>query len=148
VPAKPVADIPRDPRPAAKPVEKAADKPVEKLVEKPAVKPADKAVEKPVEKAASKSDEARARAALAGAEGGADPWLVLIGAYRDTANVKQLMAKLKQIGVPAFTENFDSPQGPRTRVRAGPFKTRDAAEQARTKMKKIGVDGLLKQSGK
>jgi DedD protein len=144
VPARPVADIPRDPKPAAKPAEKAAEKAPEKPVEKPAAKP----VEKPVEKAASKTEEARARAALAGAEGSADPWLVLIGAYRDSANVKQLMAKLKQIGVPAFTENFDSPQGARTRVRAGPFKTRDAAEQARAKMKKIGVDGLVKQSGK
>lgn len=153
VPAKPVAEIPRDPKPTAKPVEKAAEKvvekPVEKAAEKPAVKPAEKPVEKQAtEKAASKSDEARARAALAGVEDQAEPWLVLIGAYRDSANVKQLMAKLKQIGVPAFAENYDSPQGPRTRVRAGPFKTREAAEQARAKMNKIGVDGLVKQSGK
>jgi DedD protein len=129
--AKPPAEIPRD------------DKPAAKAVEKPAVKPA----EKPAEKAAGKADEARARAALAGQEA-AEPWLVLIGAYKDAANVKQLTGKLKQIGVPAFTEHFDSPQGPRTRVRAGPFKTRDAAEQALAKMKKVGVDGLVKQSGK
>lgn len=126
---KPAAEIPRD--------------------DKPADKPAAKPVEKPAEKtsAANKADEARARAALAGQET-AEPWLVLIGAYKDEANVKQLTAKLKQIGVPNFTERFDSPQGPRTRVRAGPFKSRDAAEQAAAKMKKIGVSGQVKQSAK
>jgi DedD protein len=122
---KPAAEIPRDDKPAAKPVEKPAEK----------------------TSAASKADEARARAALAGQET-AEPWLVLIGAYKDEANVRQLTAKLKQIGVPNFTERFDSPQGPRTRVRAGPFKTREAAEQAAEKMKKIGVSGQVKQSAK
>jgi DedD protein len=148
---KPVAEIPRDEKSATKPVEKAAEKPVEKPavkpVEKPVEKPVVKPAEKPVEKTVSKADEARARAALAGQEVG-DTWLVLIGAYKDEANVKQLTAKLKQVGVPAFTEHFDSPQGPRTRVRAGPFKTRQAAEQALAKMKKVGVGGPIAQSGK
>jgi DedD protein len=128
---KPATEIPRDDKPATKPVEKPAAKPVDK----------------PVEKAISKADEARARAALAGQEVG-ESWLVLIGAYKDEANVKQLTAKLKQVGVPAFTEHFDSPQGPRTRVRAGPFKTRQAAEQALAKMKKVGLGGPIAQSGK
>jgi DedD protein len=125
---KPAAEIPRD------------DKPVEKAVEKAAEKPA----EKP---AANKADEARARAALLGKEID-EPWLVLIGAYKDEANVKQLTGKLKQLGLPVITERFDSPQGPRTRVRAGPFKSKDAAEQAAAKMKKIGISGQVKQSAK
>ena len=120
---KPAAEIPRDDKPAPAPAPKPTAKPV------------------------SKVDEARARAALAGQEVG-DSWLVLIGAYKDAANVKQLTAKLKQVGVPAFTEHFDSPQGPRTRVRAGPFKTRQAAEQALAKMKKVGINGPIAQSGK
>jgi len=128
---KPAAEIPRDDKPAPKPTEKPAAKPVDK----------------PVEKTVNKADEARARAALAGLEVG-DSWLVLIGAYKDDANVKQLTAKLKQAGVPAFTEHFDSPQGPRTRVRAGPFKSRLAAEQALAKMKKVGISGPIAQSGK
>lgn len=141
---KPLAEIPRDDRaaaekPAEKPAAKPADKPAPKAVEKPAAKPAEKAV--------SKADEARARAALAGKEVG-DSWLVLIAAYKDEANVKRVTDKLKQIGVPAFTEHFESPQGPRTRVRAGPFKTRQAAEQALAKMKKVGIDGPIAQSGK
>lgn len=125
----PAAEIPRDDKPA----------------EKPAVKPA----EKPAAKATTGStgDEARARAALLGQDVD-EPWLVLIGAYKDEANVKQLTTKLKQLGVPVFTERFDSPQGLRTRVRAGPFRSKEAAEQALAKMKKIGVSGQVKQSTK
>jgi DedD protein len=37
--------------------------------------------------------------------------------------------------------NYDSPQGTRTRVRAGPFATQEAAEKARARIKIIGVDG-------
>jgi hypothetical protein len=34
--------------------------------------------------------------------------------------------------VPAYTEKFESPQGQRTRVRAGPFPSQEAAEKARS----------------
>lgn len=164
---KPVADIPRDSKADAKAQTKPQDggkdatkdaakdaakdrpKPVEPAP-KPADKPkadADKQPAKPAANAASKDEEARARAALLGREV-EEPWLILIGAYRDKANVQQLTTKLKQAGVPTITEPYDSPQGPRTRVRAGPFKNREAAEQALAKMKKLGVDGVVKQSGK
>ncbi|MBI4997662.1 MAG: SPOR domain-containing protein [Rhodocyclales bacterium] len=139
----PLPPSPPDSAPEGKPEVAPAAKPL--LEPKPAAEiPRD---DKPAEKAVSKADEARARAALAGQEAG-DSWLVLIGAYKDATNVKQLTAKLKQVGVPAFTEHFDSPQGPRTRVRAGPFKTRQAAEQALAKMKKVGISGPIAQSGK
>ncbi|MDO8930912.1 MAG: SPOR domain-containing protein [Rhodocyclaceae bacterium] len=120
-------------KPADKPAEKAAAaKPPEKVVDKPAAKPQDKPAEK-------KADEARAADALAGAS--ADQWVVQLGAYKEAGNVKLLLSKLKGMGVAAYTEKFDSPQGPRTRVRAGPYPSRDAAEKARTKIKIIGVDG-------
>jgi len=68
-------------------------------------------------------------------------WVVQLGAYREMGNVKLLLSKLKGVGVPAYTEKFESAQGPRTRVRAGPFASQDAAEKARTRIKIIGVDG-------
>jgi DedD protein len=67
--------------------------------------------------------------------------VVQLGAYKEAGNVKLLLSKLKGVGVPAYTEKLDSPQGPRTRVRAGPFASQDAAEKARAKIKIIGVDG-------
>ena len=96
--------------------------------------------------AEKKAGEARAEAARAAAtlNGGADgQWLVLLGAYKEEANVKQLVAKLKQMGLASFTERYDSPQGPRTRVRCGPFKTQEAAEKAAARIRKIGVDGQV-----
>ncbi len=119
VEAKPVPA----PKPDAKPV-----------ATKPAAKPADKA------KAA---DGARAEAALSGSSAPAAQWEVQLGAYRDASNVKVLLAKLKDMGVPTFTEKYESPQGPRTRVRAGPFATKEAAEKAQARAKAIGVNGPI-----
>jgi len=135
---KPEAKL--EPKLEAKPEAKAPEpaKPVAKPPEKPVAKAADTA--KPAE--AAKNDEARAKAALSGAEVG-DQWVVQLGAYKEAANVKQLTARLKQMGLPSYTEHFDSPQGPRTRVRAGPFKSQDAAEKARSRIKTIGVTGTV-----
>lgn len=136
---------------ATAPAAPAADKPAEKTPEKPAAKPAekaaDKAAAKPAEKPADvsaekKTEEARAVSALSGDAG---EWVIQLGAYKEAGNVKLLMSKLKGMGVPAYTEKFDSPQGPRTRVRAGPFPSKEAAEKAKLKVKVIGVDGPVAQ---
>ena len=141
VPAKP-AEKPAEKAAVEKPAEKAAAKPDEKPVEKPAEKIADKPAAKPAEAksaAEQKAPEAKAAEATAGVE----QWVIQLGAYKEAGNVKLLMSKLKGMGVPAYTEKFDSPQGPRTRVRAGPFPSKDAAEKARVKVKVVGVDGPI-----
>ena len=141
-----------------KAVEKAAAKPEmlpSKAPEKPAVKSSEKAPEKVVEKAVEKprTDEAkRAAAILAGQSAEVKPaaaageYLILIGAFSNEANVKTLKAKLTEEGVKNFTEPLDTPQGRKTRVRAGPFASREAAEKALQKMQRIGVSGVI--SGK
>jgi DedD protein len=104
---------------------------------------------KPVEKptAPEKKSEPAEKSTVKMAAEGKPPsdvsgqWVVQLGAYKEAGNVKMLLAKLKGINVPAYTEKFDSPQGPRTRVRAGPFASQDAAEKARSRIKIIGVDG-------
>ena len=111
----------------------------------PAVVPAAKSAERLVT-----PDRKAGIAEKPGAKVAADPkppsdasgqWVVQLGAYKEAGNVKLLLSKLKGVGVPAYTDKFDSPQGPRTRVRAGPFASQDAAERARTKIRIIGVDG-------
>lgn len=160
--AKP-ADVPK-PRNEAeeKPVERSAERPVEKPPVKPAEKapeklpekapvaekPAAKPAEKPVEKPKADSDDARRAAAiLAGKAPEAAPsaaeHVILIGAFANPANVKQLQTKLGELGIKVYTEALDSPQGRKTRVRAGPFPSRDAAEKALGKMKRIGVNGVV-----
>ncbi len=73
----------------------------------------------------------------------ADAWVVQLGSYSDAGNVGVLVDKLTQLGIAAFTEKYDSPQGPRTRVRAGPFSSQDAAEKARSTIRIIGIDGQV-----
>jgi DedD protein len=72
---------------------------------------------------------------------GSEQWVVQLGAYQEAGRVKLLLGKLKELGVPAFTEKVDTPQGQRTRVRAGPFASRDAAVKAQERVKIIGVTG-------
>lgn len=123
-----------------KPAAKAAEKP-----EKPAPKTVDKtpAVEKPV----AKDDEAkRAAAILTGQSKSAEKtgeYLVLIGAFSDDANVSILKKKLGELKIKVITEALNTPQGKKTRVRAGPFANKDAADQALAKMRRIGVSGVV-----
>lgn len=76
-----------------------------------------------------------------GTDSASSQWVVQLGAYKEAANVKHLQAKLKEIRLPSYTEQLATAQGPRTRVRVGPFATREAAEKARARLKIIGVDG-------
>lgn len=139
----------REPKAEVKPASKAEIKAEIKPVTKPelAAPAAKPLAAKPAEKIATEKD--RAEAALNGAGESAPAaggqWVVQLGAYKDAANVKQLTAKLKGMGVPSYAEKFDSPQGPRTRVRAGPFATKEAAEKAQAKAKAIGVSGPVAQ---
>jgi DedD protein len=68
-------------------------------------------------------------------------WEVQLGAYQNPASVTILVGKLKQLGLPTYTETVETPNGPRTRVRAGPFPSQEAAERARVRVKIVGVDG-------
>lgn len=131
--------------------DKDTDKPVpEKAAERPAAKP-----EKPAEKPAAKTAEADARraAALLAGQAAAEQqpaksgeYVILIGAFASEENVRNLKAKLGEKNIRTYTEPLDTPGGKRTRVRAGPFPSRDAAEKALEKMKQVGVSGVI--SGK
>lgn len=134
-------------RPADKPAEKPADKAPAKAQDKPSAKPAEKPAEKAAEK--PKADDAKRAAALlagkadekAAAKGG--EFLVLIGAFSNEDNVRVLKSKLGELGIRVYTEPLDTPQGKKTRVRAGPFPSREAADKALERMKKIGVGGVV-----
>ncbi len=159
---KPVTADKAADKPSAKSPEKSPEKPAEKAPAKTPEKTPEKAADKSHEKVAEKSvaapaeklrsgddDSRRAAAILSGKPGeasaatGGGQFVVLIGAFANPANVKQLQAKLGEVGVKTYTEPLDSPQGKKTRVRAGPFPNRDAADKALEKMKRIGVNGVV-----
>lgn len=131
-PAKPVAktDI--------KPIAKAEPKPELKTEAKPEIKPEPKPDPKVEAKPETKPES---RSAAKPAAAGGEAWEVQLGAYAEPGRVTILQNKLKELGLPAYTEKVDTPSGPRTRVRAGPFPNQEAAEKARARIKIIGVDG-------
>ncbi|MDR2614174.1 MAG: SPOR domain-containing protein [Candidatus Accumulibacter sp.] len=71
------------------------------------------------------------------------PHVILIGAFAKPGNVKILQTKIGELGIKMYTEPLDAPDGRKTRVRAGPFANRAAAEKALEKMKRIGVNGVI-----
>ena len=123
------------------------DKAVATKTKPPAVRAAE-ASKKPADSAApapKSGDEPRALAALTGTESLSAPWNVQLGAYKEAGNVKVLVAKVKEMKLPVTTEKFESSQGPRVRVKAGPFATRADAEKAQARIRAIGVVGVLSQ---
>jgi DedD protein len=146
-----IVELTKDAKPADKSAEKPAVKP-EKTPDKPAAKTPEKTAEKPAEKTVDKTkaeDAKRAAAILAGQAAEAKPaakngeFLILIGAFSNDENVKNLKTKLSEQGIKTFSEPLDTPQGKKTRVRAGPFANREAADKALEKMKRIGVSGVV-----
>lgn len=140
--APPVAEKPNPDPVAAKPSTPAA---VPAETQAPAVAPAQKPATSEKKVTAAEKPGSKPVAETKPADEATGQWVVQLGAYKEAGNVKLLLTKLKGVNVPAYTEKFESPQGPRTRVRAGPFATQDAAEKARARIKIIGVDGPVAQ---
>ena len=128
---------PQPPKPAPAPEAPPAKTAPEATPVAPA-KPAVSEAEKPTEpKAAEKkapstkpapSERARAEAALAGAQ-----YIVPVGAF---ANADGVVAKLSAAKIPHYTETAP---GNLTRVRAGPFDTKEAADKAAERLKTLGL---------
>jgi len=68
---------------------------------------------------------------------------VQVGAFRDEAKLAQARQKLAAAGVVHYTERLEAQSGPLTRLRAGPFPTRDAAEAALATLKRAALDGKV-----
>ncbi len=68
---------------------------------------------------------------------------VQVGAFRDETKLKQAREKLVASKVPHYTERLESPGGALTRLRAGPFPTREAAESAQGVLKRSALDGKV-----
>ena len=66
-------------------------------------------------------------------------WVVALDAFSDKKNVRQLRARLSAAGVKSYTEPVKTAKGELTRVRAGPFATREAAEKAHAKLEAMGL---------
>ena len=118
--------------PAAAVPEQKAENPAAKI-EPPPVKPepavADKAAKATIAPA-DKAEQGRAPA---------EAWAVTLDAFSNAKNVNQLRTKLTAAGVKSYTEPVKTSKGELTRVRAGPFASKEAAEKARAKLEALGL---------
>jgi DedD protein len=145
VPA-PAAETPKaetkvEARPEPKPEAVAEAKPEPKPEPKPApaakaepVAPAKKA-EAPAKPKDSPKNKETAKSA-----GG---FVIQVAALSDAARAKELQAKIAAGGMKAYTEVVQTAKGPVTRVRVGPYASREAAEKARPQLQKLQLDGKV-----
>jgi DedD protein len=89
-------------------------------------------------------DSARAKALLEDkpvtTESAAELRLVVqVGAFSDVAKAREVRQKLEKAGFKTYTQVADSKEGKRTRVRVGPFSSKDEADKAAAKIKTLGL---------
>lgn len=99
---------------------------------------------------AEKSDEAaRAKALLEGkpdpkaADKNSGKFVIQVAALATKEKVDELQSKLKQAGIKSYTQKVATESGDRTRIRVGPFTSKEEAEKARAKIIKLGLNGSV-----
>ena len=130
--------VPKDSKPEAKAEAKLEPKSELKAEAKSEPKSEPKSENKPDAKEAAK-----AKALLDGKEapnsGDAVRSVVQVGAYADLAKAKEARAKLESAGFKTYTQEIDTKDGKRIRVRVGPFATKEEAEKTAEKIRKLNL---------
>lgn len=108
-------------------------------------------VESKVElKGDKKTDEgARARALLDGKEPSAKVhddtgrYIIQVGAFAEAAKAQDVRMKLERAGLKTYTHVAETKDGPRTRVRLGPFTNKAESDKAAAKVKALGLPAAM-----
>jgi len=103
---------------------------------KPAVKPQTAKPAKAPAKTAAKTAKLSTKAA-----GG--QFVVQVIALADAEKAQRMQQQIAVAGIKSYTEIVKTVKGDVTRVRAGPFATREAAEKARDQLKSLGMNGNI-----
>jgi DedD protein len=110
--------------PALKPVKSSEPAPVPVRQEKPAAKP----------KAAAPTEPPKPAAKVAAASASGGEFDVQLGAFSKAENASHLVQKLKEAHFNVFSETVKTGNSSKTRVRTGPYPTREAAEKVRSRL--------------
>ncbi len=134
----------------AKPVEKVLTPPVKKSSEPERI--AVSAAPKPLAQPNSAADTAKAQALLegkataspnAGAPATEGRFVVQVGAFADATKAKEARTKLERAGLKTYTQVVETKDGPRTRVRVGPFDNKAQAEISAAKIKALDLPASI-----
>jgi DedD protein len=116
----------------------AASKPAPAAVLPPTVSPTAPSAAPPAAKPAPKpAPAAPAASAVAGR------WVVQVGAYNDVERMRAARARLQKLGLASYTQDVDTASGKRTRVRVGPFKSRQEADAVAARVKAAGLQAAV-----
>lgn len=149
---KTVATVAQPSLPKEEHFKPAVETPHSKAEVKSEVKAEPKADAKPVAKAVDMKaeDAARAKALL---EGKPDPkatdkkaghFVIQVAALSTKEKIDELQGRLKDAGVKSYTQKIVTESGDhRTRIRVGPFASKEEAEKVRAKIIKLGLPGTV-----
>jgi DedD protein len=73
----------------------------------------------------------------------AERFIVQFGAFSDEVKVKDIRSKLEKSGVKTYIHIAQTSDGKRTRVRAGPFATREEAQKIINKTKSLQLNAVV-----
>lgn len=140
------------PAPKASVPEPARNEPAKKPVAE--TKPAAPAPASPP--VAAVPDAARAKALLEGKEAARPPaatkaepsreggrFVVQVGAFADASAAREMRGRVEKLGLKSYMQVVETSTGSRTRVRAGPYESRDEAEKALAKAKAAGLNAVV-----
>ena len=155
------ATIAKDPPAEAKPVEQ----PVAAIAKKPSdpaksvpsplaspVVPPVASAPKPLPPPSSVADAAKAQALLDGkaaaspdvaASAAGGRFVVQVGAFADSTKATETRTRLERAGLKTYTQVVETKDGPRTRVRVGPFGDRAQAESSASKIKALDLPASI-----
>jgi len=70
-------------------------------------------------------------------------FVIQVIALADAEKAQRMQGQIAAAGIKSYTEVVKTVKGDVTRVRAGPFATREAAEKAREQLKSLGMNGNI-----
>lgn len=117
-----------------KPEPKVDLKPEAKTEAKPEAKPEVRAETKEADKAKALLDGKEAPKSEQSVRS-----VVQVGAYAELAKAREVRAKLESAGFKTYTQEIDTKDGKRIRVRVGPFPSKEEAEKTAEKIRKLNL---------
>jgi DedD protein len=139
---------------AEKPVDLPVEKRTDTLADKPAEKPlTTKAETKPEAKSEAKAptppkpidDGQKAQALLEGkpVKAATTRVAIQVGAFTDAAKIRDVRSKLEQAGLKTYTQVIEKDGKSTTRIRVGPFETKEEADKAAARIRKLDLPAAV-----
>lgn len=86
---------------------------------------------------------AKAASSASAAEPKTGRFVVQVGAFADATAARDVRLKVERLGLKTYTQVVDTEGGKRTRVRIGPFESREDANKVLAKLKTVDLPGAV-----